>query len=155
MQEYRKQIWSKFIKAVKEFEMIKNGDRIAIGVSGGKDSLLLLTLFKELKKDRSFNFEIEPITLNPGFKESDLAELCRSVNTLEESGLRDAAVKEFDRFRQGTHILPGGDSIKSEFKTLDKMTKEEAASQFEEDLVKNKKKSDSIIVKEAEFLGGI
>lgn len=87
--------------------------------------------------------------------ESDLAELCRSVNTLEESGLRDTAVKEFDRLRQGSNILPGGDSIKSEFKTLDKMTKEEAVSQFEEDLVKNKKKSDSIIVKEAEFLGGI
>jgi len=90
-----------------------------------------------------------------GIVETDLAELCRSVNTLEESGLRDTAVKEFDRLRQGSNILPGGDSIKSEFKTLDKMTKEEAVSQFEEDLVKNKKKSDSIIVKEAEFLGGI
>ena len=83
MQVYKKQIWSKFIKAVKEFEMIKNGDRIAIGVSGGKDSLLLLTLFKELKKDRSFNFEIEPITLNPGFKESDLADLKKNLDIID------------------------------------------------------------------------
>lgn len=86
--------------------------------------------------------------------EDGLAELCRSVNTLEESGLRDAAEKELDRLRQGRHILPGGDSIKSEFKTLEKMTKEEAARQFEEDLAENKEKSGSIN-KEAEFLGGM
>lgn len=86
--------------------------------------------------------------------EDGLAELCRSVNTLEKSGLRDAAEKEFDRLRQGRNILPGGDSIKSEFKTLDKMTKEEVASQFEKTLVENKEKSGST-VKEAEFLGGM
>jgi len=85
--------------------------------------------------------------------ETDLAELCRSVNTLEGSGLRDTVVKEFDRLRQGSNILPGGDSIKSEFKTLEKMTEEEAASQFNEVLVENKEKSDST-VKKAEFLGG-
>ena len=86
--------------------------------------------------------------------ETGIAELCRSVNTLEGSGLRDAAVKEFDRLRQGINILPGGDSIKSEFKTLEKMTKEEAASQFEIALAENKEKSDST-VKKAEFLGGM
>lgn len=89
-----------------------------------------------------------------GIVESDLAQLCRSVNTLEESGLRDAAGKEFDRLRQGSNILPGGDSIKSEFKTLEKMTKEEVARQFEEVLVKNKETSGST-VKKAEFLGGM
>lgn len=82
MQEYRKPIWSKFIKAVKEFKMIENGDRIAVGVSGGKDSLLLLKLFKELKKDRSFDFELVPITLNPGFKDSDLQDLKKNLDII-------------------------------------------------------------------------
>ena len=45
MQEHRKQIWTKFIKAVKEYKMVEKGDKIAVGVSGGKDSLLLLKLF--------------------------------------------------------------------------------------------------------------
>lgn len=47
---YRKNIWNKFVKAVNEYEMIKEGDKIAIGVSGGKDSLLLVKLFHELEK---------------------------------------------------------------------------------------------------------
>ena len=52
---YRKKIWKNFIKAIKEFDLIKDGDKIAVGVSGGKDSLLLCKLFQELKKDRSKN----------------------------------------------------------------------------------------------------
>ena len=55
---YRKKIWKNFIKAIKEFDLIKDGDKIAVGVSGGKDSLLLCKLFQELKKDRSKNFEV-------------------------------------------------------------------------------------------------
>lgn len=83
MQEHRKQIWTKFIKAVKEYKMVEKGDKIAVGVSGGKDSLLLLKLFKELKKDRSFDFELVPITLNPGFKESDLEELKKNLEIID------------------------------------------------------------------------
>ena len=56
---YRKKIWKNFIKAIKEFDLIKDGDKIAVGVSGGKDSLLLCKLFQELKKDRSKNFEVK------------------------------------------------------------------------------------------------
>lgn len=100
MQVYKKQIWSKFIKAVKEFEMIKSGDRIAIGVSGGKDSLLLLTLFKEPEKRLvHLIFEIEPITLNPGFKESDLADLKKNLDIIDikydiyDTDIWDAAFK--------------------------------------------------------------
>ena len=55
---YRKKIWRKFIKAVNDFNLIEDGDRIAVGVSGGKDSLLLCKLFQELKRDKSKNFEV-------------------------------------------------------------------------------------------------
>ena len=50
---YKKQIWSKFINAINDFDLIKDGDKIAIGVSGGKDSLLLVKLFQKLKKDNA------------------------------------------------------------------------------------------------------
>ena len=56
---YKKTIWSKFLKAVNDFDMVKDGDKIAIGVSGGKDSLLLAKLFHELKKNRRRNFEFK------------------------------------------------------------------------------------------------
>ena len=46
MTVYKKPIWSNFIKAVNDFDLIKDGDKIAIGVSGGKDSLLLVKLFQ-------------------------------------------------------------------------------------------------------------
>ena len=44
---YRKKIWRNFVKAIKDFDLIKDGDKIAVGVSGGKDSLLLCKLFQE------------------------------------------------------------------------------------------------------------
>lgn len=69
---YRKKIWTKFVKAVKDFDLVKDGDKIAVGVSGGKDSLLLCKLFQELKKDRSKNFEVKFISMNPGFEAIDV-----------------------------------------------------------------------------------
>lgn len=69
---YKKTIWSKFLKAVDDFDLVKDGDKIAIGVSGGKDSLLLAKLFHELKKDKRRNFEFKAVSLNPGFREEDL-----------------------------------------------------------------------------------
>jgi len=83
MKEHKKNIWSKFIKGIKEYNMIEDGDKIAIGVSGGKDSLLLVKLFQELKKDKSKNFEIEPIILNPGFKKEDLDKIKNNFEKLE------------------------------------------------------------------------
>ena len=69
---YKKSIWSKFLKAISDFDMIQDGDKIAIAVSGGKDSLLLCKLFQQLKKDKRFNFEFTAISLNPGFRNDDL-----------------------------------------------------------------------------------
>ncbi|HEY8362442.1 MAG TPA: ATP-binding protein [Tissierellaceae bacterium] len=64
---YRKQIWAKFIKAIKEYELIEDGDKIAVAVSGGKDSLLMAKLFQELYRHGHRNFELEFISMDPGY----------------------------------------------------------------------------------------
>ncbi|SET71359.1 tRNA(Ile)-lysidine synthase TilS/MesJ [Natronincola peptidivorans] len=68
--KYRKDIWVKFIKAVKEYNLIEAGDRIAIAISGGKDSLLMAKLFQELKRHGNDNFHLEFIAMDPGYHES-------------------------------------------------------------------------------------
>ncbi|MCR3954766.1 MAG: tRNA 2-thiocytidine biosynthesis protein TtcA [Gudongella sp.] len=64
---YRKHVWTKFIKAVKEYELIQDGDKIAVAISGGKDSLLMAKLFQELHKYGTQNFELEFIAMDPGY----------------------------------------------------------------------------------------
>lgn len=68
---YRKEIWSKFITAVVEYELIKENDKIAVCISGGKDSFLLAKLMQELKKHRKINFDIVFIVINPGYSEEN------------------------------------------------------------------------------------
>jgi tRNA 2-thiocytidine biosynthesis protein TtcA len=68
---YRKRIWTKFTKAVKDFKLVEEGDKIAVAISGGKDSLLMAKLFQELKRHGRINFELEFIAMNPGFHESN------------------------------------------------------------------------------------
>ena len=74
---YRKEIWARFIKGVKEFELVEEGDKIAVCVSGGKDSFLLAKCMQELKRHGKINFEIVFICMNPGYSEENL-ELIKS-----------------------------------------------------------------------------
>lgn len=64
---YRKHIWAKFIKAIREYELIQDGDKIAVAISGGKDSLLMAKLFQELHKNGQKSFELEFIAMDPGY----------------------------------------------------------------------------------------
>jgi len=65
--KYRKPIWSKFMKAIKDFKLIEDGDKIAVAVSGGKDSTLMAKLFQELQCHGNRNFELEFIAMDPGY----------------------------------------------------------------------------------------
>lgn len=67
IKSYRKHIWSKFIKAIKEYQLIEDGDKIAVSISGGKDSLLMAKLFQELYRYGNRNFELEFIAMDPGY----------------------------------------------------------------------------------------
>jgi len=73
--KYRSELWSPFVRALKEFEMVKDGDRIAVAISGGKDSLVLSKLFQELKRASKTNFEVVFISMNPGFNAINLQNL--------------------------------------------------------------------------------
>ena len=68
---YRKQIWAKFIKAIVEYNLIQDGDKIGVCISGGKDSMLLAKCFQELKKHGKNNFDVEFIVMNPGYNEKN------------------------------------------------------------------------------------
>ncbi|BBM52241.1 PP-loop domain-containing protein [Leptotrichia trevisanii] len=80
--KYRSTLWAPFVRALKEFEMVKDGDRIAVAISGGKDSLLLSKLFQELKRASRTNFELVFISMNPGFNPANLNNLKKNLEHL-------------------------------------------------------------------------
>ncbi len=65
---YRKNLWCKFTKAIREYELVQEGDKIAVCISGGKDSMLMAKLFQELKRHNKFNFEVLFLVMDPGYK---------------------------------------------------------------------------------------
>lgn len=74
---YRKEIWARFVKAVKEFKLVNEGDKVAVCISGGKDSFLLAKCMQELKRHGDVNFDLVFICMNPGYNEKNL-ELIKS-----------------------------------------------------------------------------
>lgn len=69
VKSYRKYLWVKFIKAINEYKLLEPGDKVAIAISGGKDSLLLAKLFQELHKYSIIPFDLEYIAMDPGYNE--------------------------------------------------------------------------------------
>ena len=69
IKKYRKDIWSKFVKAVADYELIKENDKIMVCISGGKDSFLLAKCIEELIKHGKYKFEARYVCMNPGYNE--------------------------------------------------------------------------------------
>ena len=65
--KFRKTIWCRFTRAVREYELVKEGDKIAVCITGGKDSMLMAKLFQELKRHNKFNFEVVFLVMDPGY----------------------------------------------------------------------------------------
>ena len=65
--KYKKTIWSKFAKAINTYELVKPNDKIAVCISGGKDSMLMAKLFQELKRHNKFDFEVKFLVMDPGY----------------------------------------------------------------------------------------
>lgn len=66
---FRKEIWRRFTKAVRDYELIKEGDKVAVCISGGKDSFLLAKCIEELHKHGKVKFDVKYIVMNPGYNE--------------------------------------------------------------------------------------
>ena len=68
---YRKEIWGNFTKAINTYDLIQNGDKIAVCISGGKDSMLMAKLFQELKRHRKLDFEAVFLVMDPGYNQKN------------------------------------------------------------------------------------
>ena len=69
--KFRAKIWSRFVKALKEYELISPGDKVCVCISGGKDSMLMARLFMQLQKHSDFDFSVEYLLMNPGYNEEN------------------------------------------------------------------------------------
>jgi tRNA(Ile)-lysidine synthase TilS/MesJ len=65
--KYRSSIWCRFTSSINEYQLVKEGDKIAVCISGGKDSMLMAKLFQELKKHNKFEFELVFLVMDPGY----------------------------------------------------------------------------------------
>ena len=71
IKKFKKKIWRPFTKAINEYELIEDGDKIAICISGGKDSMLMAKLFQELERHGKKNFDVVFLSMNPGYNEKN------------------------------------------------------------------------------------
>ncbi len=94
--KFKKEIMSRFVRAINDYELIQEGDRIAVCISGGKDSMLMAKCFQELKRRNKFNFDLTFLVMNPGYTDVTLqmilnnAKLLNIPITMFESDIFDA-----------------------------------------------------------------
>ena len=82
VKRFRKEIWRKFVSAIQEYDMIQDGDKIAVCISGGKDSMLMAKLFQELYRHGKQNFELAFLVMNPGYNEENYQRIVDNAKIL-------------------------------------------------------------------------
>lgn len=80
--KYRKDIWAKFVKGVKEFEMIQENDKIAVCMSGGKDSYILAKCMQEIQRHGKVKFELVFLVMDPGYTKENRRKIEENAKTL-------------------------------------------------------------------------
>ncbi|MBQ3090414.1 MAG: tRNA 2-thiocytidine biosynthesis protein TtcA [Oscillospiraceae bacterium] len=83
IKKYRKELWNPFILAVKRYELVKEGDRIAVCISGGKDSMLLAKLMQQLHKVSIVPFEAVYLVMDPGYSPANRQKIIDNASALE------------------------------------------------------------------------
>ncbi|MBQ7741256.1 MAG: tRNA 2-thiocytidine biosynthesis protein TtcA, partial [Eubacterium sp.] len=71
IKKYRKEIWNPFIEGVKRYALVNDGDKIAVCISGGKDSMLMAKLLQQLKRVSETDFELIFLVMDPGYNEAN------------------------------------------------------------------------------------
>lgn len=82
IKKYRKEIWSKFVRAVNDYELIQENDNIMVCISGGKDSFLLAKCIQELKRHGKINFNVNYVVMDPGYKEETKNQIIENAKKL-------------------------------------------------------------------------
>ena len=82
IKKFRKEIWRMFVRGVQDYKMISEGDKIAVCISGGKDSFLLAKCLEELKRHGDINFDIVYLTMNPGYNQKNITRLIENAKLL-------------------------------------------------------------------------
>ena len=83
VKKFKKDIWRNFTKAINEYQMIQDGDKIAVCISGGKDSMLMAKLFQELKRHGRNNFDVVFLVMNPGYNDLNYQMILENAKILE------------------------------------------------------------------------
>ena len=83
VKKFKKDIWRNFTKAINEYQMIQDGDKIAVCISGGKDSMLMAKLFQELKRHGRNNFDVVFLVMNPGYNDLNYQMIRENAKILE------------------------------------------------------------------------
>ena len=97
--KFRRPVWTKFLKGIKEYDLIQKGDRIAVCISGGKDSMLMAMCMKRLQRYSKVPFEVVFLVMNPGYNEINYQKIRENAALLElpiqvfETGIFDAVAK--------------------------------------------------------------
>ena len=81
--KYRKELWRPFTEAIKKYELIKEGDKIAVCISGGKDSMLMAKMFQLLHRITDFPFELVYMVMDPGYNEVNRQKIIDNAALLE------------------------------------------------------------------------
>lgn len=82
IKRFRKEIWAKFVKAVKDYRLINEGDKVMVCISGGKDSFLLAKCVEELKRHGGVNFDACYVCMNPGYNELNKQMILKNAKIL-------------------------------------------------------------------------
>ena len=82
IKKYRKTLWSPFVRAVKDFDLISDNDKIMVCISGGKDSFLLAKLMQEIKRHGKINFDLHFVVMNPGYEKNHLNKILKNAKLL-------------------------------------------------------------------------
>ena len=83
IKKFRKELWTPFVKGVKQYELIKEGDKIAVCISGGKDSMLLAKLLQQLQRHSDVPFELVFLVMDPGYNEENMAQVELNAKLLD------------------------------------------------------------------------
>lgn len=82
VKKYRKTIWNKFLRGIREYELIQEGDKIAVCISGGKDSMVMAKCMQRLQRYSKFPFEVIYLVMNPGYNEKNKQKIIENAKTL-------------------------------------------------------------------------